>query len=273
MVVFSNFIHKELIPNIQSQYRTNNNKILIGHSAMGHFTNYVLATFPEEWSCIISISSFFKLKKFNLVDSIASKIGSISSPVSFYTAQGDPHQDTNQDLLFDSLYKEIKPNPYFNYKRYSYPFANHTTVSGIAIGEILTDFWGKYNVRKIELGQKNYDSKGNIHPDTMIHVYTSLKNHYKDTIYYELGNIIGSSGTYSSNKKYDQAIRILEYGIEQYPKYYQLYVFVAGNQYKLHSDSTRHNTYILMAIDIVKNNPAIYEEPNDILAYLNSMLK
>jgi predicted alpha/beta superfamily hydrolase len=272
MIFLNEFLNEELIPFINKKYRTNDNKILIGHSAMGHFTNFVLFASPTKWNCIISISSFFNLKKLNLIDSLERNLNYITIPISFYTAQGHPHQDGTQDLLFDSLYQKLPTQNYFRYNRFTYPFANHTTVPGISIGEILTTFWGEYNISKNSLAQRNYDTKGNISVDSFMLLFSNMNNIYKDTIYYELSNIVGTCHTYVSNGKLNEAVRILEFGLRQYPLYYQFYVLLA-DIHKKNNNHVQSKAMMENAIKVVFQNKQLFDNHSEILKELSIKIK
>ncbi|MBK8044873.1 MAG: hypothetical protein IPN20_23935 [Haliscomenobacter sp.] len=71
---------------------------------------------------------------------------------------------------------------------------------------------------------------------------------------------------------YQQAVPLLD-GIGLYPLYYQLDAMAAKNKFESNADSCQYNAYILKAIEIVQNNPANQEEPNDLVVYLNGWLK
>jgi hypothetical protein len=71
---------------------------------------------------------------------------------------------------------------------------------------------------------------------------------------------------------YQQAVTLLD-GIGLYPLYYQLDAMAAKNKFKSNADSCQYHAYILKAIEVVQNNPANQEEPNDLVVYLNGLLK
>ena len=50
------FLSKELIPNIEKDYRTNSYRILSGHSASGQFVLYTLTSEPTLFNAYFAVS-------------------------------------------------------------------------------------------------------------------------------------------------------------------------------------------------------------------------
>lgn len=273
MPEFKKFIENELLEWAEKNYRTNANRTIIGHSAMGYFTNYVMATTPGLWSCIISMSSFFKIKTLSLIDSINASIFSVNPlhTTHYYLAHGDPRQDSKQNLLLDTLLQKTEVP--FNIKIgiYNYPFANHTSVPGISIGEILTDHYGNWNKLKVELAQANYDNKGNIPADSFKYIFDKLYGCYNDSLFYELAQINGTTNTYRQNKQYTRALELLDFGISQYPKYYVFYETKA-KIYEALADTKSAKESYYAAIQVLKDNQLIYADHKKISAALQSQL-
>ncbi len=268
MPEFRKFINDELLSWTEKHFRINKIRTIIGHSAMGHFTNYLFATSPKTWSCITSMSSFFKTRTFNLLDSISIGEG---PPISYYLVQGDPHQDSDQDKIFDSLMFTMPVTVNLRYKKFNYPFANHTAVPGISIGTVLTDFYGVYNKKRINLSQANYNTKGEVPPNEFKTIYDEFVGLYHDSLFLEIGNLAGTAATYEANNKHLSAIKILVSGTKLYPIYYPFYVSIA-KQYQKLNDLEKTSSYYITAITILKEFSHLYKDPELLLNSLEKEL-
>jgi len=87
---FHKFIVKELMPNIEKNYRTTDYNILMGHSFGGTFAGYSLVEHPDAFDAYIAVSPFLQYADNYVVNEAKQKLKSeYDSPKSFFMTVGD----------------------------------------------------------------------------------------------------------------------------------------------------------------------------------------
>ena len=77
--VFLDFFEDELIPYLDKTYRTNNYRVLFGHSLGGVFANYTLLTKPDLFNAFIAASPYLMYDDGYLIKEAESKLDNLSN--------------------------------------------------------------------------------------------------------------------------------------------------------------------------------------------------
>ncbi|PKB16518.1 alpha/beta hydrolase [Flavobacterium sp. 5] len=162
-VDFFDFISLELIPMIQSEYRTTNFKIIAGHDTTAAFLNFFLYKDKPLFNAYISLSPELPI---NMEDSMPDILAGSKLPIFYYlsTADGDDRKMQERIKNFDTSVKEIK-NPELNYKFEHFIDASHYSLVLHSIPSALYQIFGaaepisvnEYNTKIVTLKEGYVD--------------------------------------------------------------------------------------------------------------------
>jgi len=122
-VDFFDFISLELIPTLESDYRTTDFKIIAGHDLTAAFSNFFLYKENPLFDAYICLSPELPVNMENVLPEI---LASTKKPLYYYlsTADGDDKKMQERIKDFDAKIQTIK-NPNLNYKFENFKEASH----------------------------------------------------------------------------------------------------------------------------------------------------
>jgi len=141
---FKQFISDELLPFIDSSYRTSSFKTLVGHSFTANFIHYFLLDPKPLFQSYIAISPYYDAKS---LDSLFAVVEKLDQNIFYYTACGGKDlsghiQSVNE---FDKRFSQVK-NKQFIYKKFEQEKnqATHSTLVPLAFPDALEHTFSLY---------------------------------------------------------------------------------------------------------------------------------
>jgi predicted alpha/beta superfamily hydrolase len=215
-VDFKEFISKELIPFIDSSYRTTNFRTIIGHSFTANYVNYFLLDKIPVFTGYVAISPYYAS---NGLDSLKTIVENLKTPIFYYVASGEMDLSGHKKSVseFDKVFSKID-NVNFNYKIFDMKNnqATHYTIFPIALPNAIEHLFSAY-------GSINESEFRNLLKEDNKIAY--LKERYEkiEDIYgialplrEEDLNVVAYA--ISKKKQWDQLKQIAELTIEIYPE-------------------------------------------------------
>lgn len=220
-ISFKSFISSELIPYIDSTYRTTSFRTLVGHSFTANYVNYFILDDSPLFKGYISISPYYAS---NLFDTLQTKINQLESPILYFTASGE--RDISRHIKsvkeFDKIFSKVN-QPNFVYKKFDMENnkATHATIVPIAISSAIEHVFSLYGSISRE------ESKALLKRDDMIGYlktrYTQIESIYGIKLKMREGDINEVSYALSKKKKWNQLKELGELVIPLYPESYMGY--------------------------------------------------
>lgn len=210
---FLMFFEDELIPYLDNDYRTNNYRILFGHSLGGMFANYAMFIRPELFNAFISASPYLFYDNEFVIKEAASKLGNLSNfdRQLFITLGDEPtyHSSLNK---YTSLLKDNT-----NTLRWDYQIFKDEDHGSIPIVSLLKGL--KYIYSDFQLTIETA-SEG---IEAILNHYSQVKSKYdyKVDLSEATFNTIGY--TLMQNEELDKAIEVFEYNLKLYPNSANVY--------------------------------------------------
>jgi predicted alpha/beta superfamily hydrolase len=240
---FAAFLQKELIPHIDSSYRTQPFRVLVGHSFGGLAVMHILTNYPKMFNAYIAIDPSMWYDKEQFLKTTQQKIAaqkydgsSLYVAIANTMAEGmtlekmkkDTSSSTRHIRSIFAMDKFIKANNKNGLKYASkyYSDDDHGSVPLIAEYDALRFIFSGYRFKTAPGDFMN--------PGTAL--VQKMKKHYQQ-VSKELGYkvsppemSINSLGYYAiSQKHYDKAVALFEMNIENYPE--------SGNTYDSYADA------------------------------------
>ena len=210
---FLNFLKEELIPYLDNTYRTNNYRILFGHSLGGAFANYTLITKPELFNAYITASPYLMYNDEFILKEAESKLDNLlKSRNQLYIALGNEpayHESLNK---YTALLKDRAKTLRWNYQIFNED--DHNSIPVITLLEGLKYIYADFQL-KMEIAMQGINA--------IINHYTLLesKYDYKTSIPEITLNIIGYR--LMQNGHIDKAIEVFKYNVKLYPNSANVY--------------------------------------------------
>ena len=216
---FLDFLENELIPKIESTYRTLPYRILVGHSLGGLITTYAYLKEKTSFNSFISIDPSFGTWDDQIMDS---KLGELHAsvfgrPFFLATANWGKRNFRNRDRhirLFEGLHAKSKNE--FNASQKYYMDKNHSSVPLPAIYDGLSHIFEGYNLSYREITEI----------DKLVHHFQrlSVRNSFDIKPPEELVNRIGYRLLGSSKKDEKQmSLLFFELNATNYPESYNVF--------------------------------------------------
>lgn len=143
---FKQFIENELIPKIESEYRTTPFRAIIGHSFTANYVNYFLLDSLPKFKAYISISPYYTK---NMFDTLKNRLENLSEPISYFTTYGENDLTGHQKSVkgFDKIFSSIE-NENFNYSLYNLKGneATHFTIFPKSLPIAIEHIFSSYNI-------------------------------------------------------------------------------------------------------------------------------
>lgn len=141
---FKEFISKELIPYIDSSFRTTNFRTIIGHSFTANYVNYFLLDKVPVFTGYVAISPYYAS---NGLDSLKAIVETLKTPIFYYVASGEMDLSGHKKSVseFDKVFSKIE-NENFNYKIFDLKNnqATHYTIFPIALPSAIEHLFSAY---------------------------------------------------------------------------------------------------------------------------------
>ena len=244
---FLGFIKNELLPYIDENYRTQEFRILSGHSMAGYFTLNVLQQSPELFSAYFTISPWFRQERGEQVlikqlEVMLSK-AKFKSKFVFASIGNEPSLQPMFDQLIATLQQSALSS--LDWRSQSYPGDNHMSVVSNTLNDALQAL---YDDRRLKLNspvaQKGVEAVKD-------HFQTISKIKYKQEISPE--GAINSLGYEAlAIKDFKTAQSFFESNLKSYPQ--------SPNAYDSMADFFSANDQIAKAITMVKKAVEISEK-------------
>ena len=220
------FIFDELIPFAEQQLNTSGFRLLIGHSRYGYYTTYLLSERLTELNAVISMSPFFVQKNVNLVDSLVSRLQTVSFPhhVYYRFAIGNDYPDDFASMK-SAISKGQLKNEQINIKGALFEQAFHNGTPGLLIAEALYDifeYWAK--------NQNEYFPYGKDNISILPQLQDSIYAHYGTYLPFSMTAMNGKGWEFFGEKNYAKAIAIWKVLLKQYPNLAEFYLYIASAQ-------------------------------------------
>lgn len=210
---FLNFLKDELIPYLDNTYRTNNYRILFGHSLGGIFANYTLITKPELFNAYITASPYLMYNDGFILKEAESKIDNLlKSRNQLYIALGDEpayHESLNK---YTALLKDKAKTLKWDYQIFNKE--DHNSIPVITLLEGL-----KYVYSDFQLNMET--AMQGINAILNHNALLESKYDYKTDIPENTLNIIGYR--LMQNGHNDKAIEVFKYNVKLYPNSANVY--------------------------------------------------
>jgi predicted alpha/beta superfamily hydrolase len=210
---FLNFLKDELIPYLDNTYRTNNYRILFGHSLGGVFANYTLITKPELFNAYITASPYLMYNDGFILKEAESKIDNLlKSRNQLYIALGNEpayHESLNN---YTALLKDKAKTLKWNYQIFNKE--DHNSIPVITLLEGL-----KYVYSDFQLNMET--AMQGINAILNHNALLESKYDYKTDIPENTLNIIGYR--LMQNGHNDKAIEVFKYNVKLYPNSANVY--------------------------------------------------
>jgi len=226
---FLAFIESELIPKIESEYRTVPYRILVGHSLAGLLTTHSYLQEKSPFNSFISIDPSFGNWDEKTMDEKISNVkdDSFKRPLYLATANWGKRNLRNRDrhIRFYEAMKAKSSTSFYVEQKY-YQNKNHSSVPFPAIYDGLSYIFKGYN--------QSYREVSNIEELNSNYYQLSQRNSYNFPPPEELVNRIAYRFLRSSEEKEKQkALNFFKLNVENFPNSYNVYDSLGDAQYQL----------------------------------------
>jgi predicted alpha/beta superfamily hydrolase len=221
---FKNFISKELVPFIDSSYRTTNFRTIVGHSFSANYVNYFLLDEKPLFTGYVAISPYYVPNSFDTLNTI---IENLKNPIFYFVAVGENDLSGHIKSVneFDKQFSEIA-NANFNYKMFDMENnqATHYTIFPKAVPSAIEHLFSAYG--PISNVQFKKLLKENNKIDYLTKRYANIEDLYGIKIPIRESDLNSVGYSISKKKQWDQLKQVAELSIELYPEnflgYYQM---------------------------------------------------
>ena len=219
------FIMKELIAFAQKNYHVSGFNILIGHSAYGYFTTYLLSQYPKELYAVISASPNLITSKVNLVDSIQ-RLQKRSLPHKIYYRYSTGHEkgmSAGRKVMDSCL--SLHQNNLLDHKSFSFPDADHNITPGLTILPSLYEIFARWVDIQEDFLKDNTDTKY-----ALSKARQKISGHYGITLPLSLNYLNGRAWQLYNEKKYIEAISNWKEILKLYPQFSEAYLGIISSE-------------------------------------------
>ena len=139
---FYDFIKSELIPYMDTNYKTSKFRVVVGHDVSANFINYYLSENEMIFRAYVSLSPDLTPQ---MTDQITEKLSNIKEEIFYYlaTADTDIKAIKNKIIACNTQLKSIE-NPKLNYTFSNFEDANHYSIVGMGIPKALNEIFALY---------------------------------------------------------------------------------------------------------------------------------
>ena len=232
-IAFKEFISKELIPFIDSSFRTTNFRTIIGHSFTANFVNYFLLDEHPVFKGYVAISPYYAT---NSLDSLKSVVDGLKTPIFYYVASGEKDlsghiQSVNE---FHKQFDKVA-NKNFHYNKFEMKNnqATHYTIFPIALSSAIEHIFAGYT----EIDDNELDNilKTQDKVAYLKDRYAFIKRIYGLEIPIRESDINTVAYAISRKKQWSQLKQIADISLNAFPQSYLGY-WILGEYYEKTGD-------------------------------------
>jgi len=244
---FMDFFQKELFPLMETNYRTSDYRILMGHSLGGAFATYALLERPSMFNSYISISPYLMYDNNYLIRQTVEKLKpKYNRNINFYMTVGnEPAYFETLDFFVKTVNEKSPKNLNFMYTKRMED--NHGSSPHLTIYNGLLFIYGdwKLDEETIKGGMKAIDKHNKALSKTYGIEMTAPENFI---------NLLGYR--YLVEKNYDEAIDIFKENVKRYPESANVYDSL-GEAYEKSGNKEKAKENYSMAVVLGKktNSP------------------
>ncbi|CCG54426.1 Protein of unknown function precursor [Flavobacterium indicum GPTSA100-9 = DSM 17447] len=213
---FFEFIGFELLPYVQSKYRTLPFRMIAGHDTTAGFLNFYLYKDDPIFNAFISLSPEMAPL---MEDRIAERLSKIQKPIFYYhaTSTGDLEEIQEKTKKLDDFAKEIK-NPNVIYRYDVFKNTSHYSLVAEAIPSAFYFIFNGYQpISKLEFNEKILKlEKG--YAQYLIDKYDYIEKKIGIKMQPRMSDFKAIEAAILKNKAYDEFQLLADYSDKQYPK-------------------------------------------------------
>jgi predicted alpha/beta superfamily hydrolase len=226
---FFNFINNELIPYLETTYRVNEFKTIIGHSLTANYINYFLTDTINNFNGYIAISPYVP-KAFR--NQLLTDIEKLSTLKLYSLSTGGNDLKGHRDVILelDSAITSTINNPNFIYSMHDYQEEDHTSLVNRSLPDGLKKVYSLYSpmgeseLEKIMLSSMNPT-------EYLKNKYNRIKEIYELEIPIRMNDLFFTSFVFESQKNWDELKKIGELTVDLYPNIvYGYYMLGTANE-------------------------------------------
>lgn len=221
---FFDFINLELLPYLETTYRVDDFKTIVGHSLTANYINYFLADSVNRFNGYIAISPY-------IPKAFRDQLGTViqrQSTLKFYslsTGQNDLKGHREVILELDSTIFSKATNPQFNYSMHNYKEEDHTSLVNRSLPDGLKHVYSLYSpMDEAELEDVLLSGMNPI--DYLKNKYDRIKEIYNLEIPIRENDLFFVSFVLESQENWDELKKLGELTVELHPNsvygYYML---------------------------------------------------
>lgn len=213
---FFEFIGFELLPYVQSKYRTLPFRMIAGHDTTAGFLNFYLYKEDPIFNAFISLSPELATA---MEDRIVERLGKIQKPIFYYhaTSTGDLEEIQEKTKKIDDVAKDIK-NPNVIYRYDVFKNTSHYSLVAEAIPSAFYFIFNGYQpISKLEFNEKILKlEKG--YAQYLIDKYDYIEKKIGIKMQPRMSDFKAIEAAILKNKAYDEFQLLADYSDKQYPK-------------------------------------------------------
>lgn len=213
---FFEFIGFELLPYVQSKYRTLPFRMIAGHDTTAGFLNFYLYKDDPIFNAFISLSPELATA---MEERIVERLGKIQKPIFYYhaTSTGDLEEIQEKTKKIDDVAKDIK-NPNVIYRYDVFKNTSHYSLVAEAIPSAMYFIFNGYQpISKLEFNEKILKlEKG--YTQYLIDKYDYIEKKIGIKMQPRMSDFKAIEAAILKNKAYDDFQLLADYSDKQYPK-------------------------------------------------------
>ncbi|MGZ3777890.1 MAG: alpha/beta hydrolase-fold protein [Mucilaginibacter sp.] len=213
------FLFKELIPMMRSDFQAGTFTVLAGHSRYGFLTTYLLARHPQELNAAVSMSPFIEQPHFSLDTMLVQSLQRDKPKHYIYYryAMGDDYPAD-----YKKLTATLNANKLNNFDAEGWLFtgADHMTTPGLTITKAMFDIFAYWYDRQNEY----------LHGGKGDEVKQKIEAHYGKPIPFSIAILNGKGYDFYNKGDYSGAFTAFRELAGAYPNFSQVYLSMAKCQ-------------------------------------------
>jgi len=211
---FFNFINHELIPYLETTYRVNDFKTIVGHSLTANYINYFLADTISNFKGYIAISPYLP-KAFR--KQLLTNFQSLSTLKFYSMSSGGNDLKSHRDVILelDSAITSTAINPNFIYSLHNYRKENHTSLVNRSLPDGLKNVYSLY--AQIDESELEKLMLSDLNPiDYLNNKYNRIKEVYNLEIPIRENDLFFTSFIFESQENWDELKKLGELTVDLY---------------------------------------------------------
>ena len=213
---FYNFIKKELIPYVKSNYRVSNFNIGVGHDLTANFINYFLLNDPALFGGYICISPEFDP---SMQDQITARLESMDKKVNYYLATGSNDFPESMEISEKLNYRlsAIK-NKKLNYFYDNFKGGNHYSIVTRGVPNAIEKIFSIYRpITEEEYTNVLLTMDGSIH-QYLVDKYAAIEELFGIINVVRENDFLAVAAAAAKRQQWDSLREIADMAIKQYPE-------------------------------------------------------